>query len=154
MKRVSITKEFTWDMAHMLGGHEGLCKNLHGHTYKMQVEVCRIDGDVIKNCEASKSMVVDFKDLKNIVKAKIVEPLDHAFMYWNQSPDAAEHQIADILRSTGKKVVEVNFRPTAEEMAIDFFDQLSKDLEDCGLDVLCIRVWETPSSFAEVKKEK
>ncbi len=34
-----IAKEFSFDMAHMLDGHDGKCQNLHGHTYKLQVEV-------------------------------------------------------------------------------------------------------------------
>ena len=69
MEQITITKEFTWDMAHMLAGHLGLCKNLHGHTYKMHVKVCSKEDSV---CERQ-DMVMDFKDLKEIIKEKIID---------------------------------------------------------------------------------
>ena len=153
MSNVSITKEFSWDMAHMLAGHEGLCKNLHGHTYKMQVEVCRNSGGVIEGLECSNGMVIDFKDLKNIVKTKIIDPLDHAFIYWTNSTDPLENEIANLLIKNGRKVFGVNFRPTAEEMALNFFNELDKYLSLSGIELKRIKIWETPESFAEVKRE-
>jgi 6-pyruvoyltetrahydropterin/6-carboxytetrahydropterin synthase len=153
MRKVTVVKEFTWDMAHMLAGHEGLCKNLHGHTYRMQVEVSRLDGDLVVENGNSQGMVVDFKILKDLVKGKIIKPLDHAFMYWKESTDEVEHEIARLLKKNGKKVVEVSYRPTAEEMALNFFDELSKEMEACSLELCSIKIWETPTSFAEVKKE-
>lgn len=153
MKKVTIVKEFSWDMAHMLAGHDGLCSNLHGHTYRMQVEVSRLDGGVSQKCGSSQGMVVDFKDLKDIVKSKIIKPMDHCFMYWKDSTDDVEHEIAKLLKKSGKKVVEVSYRPTAEEMALNFFEELSKELENHKLELLSVRVWETPESYAEFKKE-
>ena len=153
MRKVTVVKEFTWDMAHMLAGHEGLCKNLHGHTYRMQVEVSRLDGGSVGKNGNTQGMVVDFKVLKDLVKSKIVKPLDHAFMYWKDSTDEVEHEIARLLKKNEKKVVEVSYRPTAEEMALNFYDELSKELEGCGLELCSVKIWETPTSFAEVKKE-
>lgn len=153
MGKVSITKEFSWDMAHILAGHEGLCKNLHGHTYKMQIEVTRKSEDVIMSEINCKGMVIDFKDLKQLVKDKIVEPLDHAFMYWVNSPEQLEHEIAEILIKNERKVARVNYRPTAEEMAMDFFTTLTKELLLLNLELRAVKVWETPTSFAEVKGE-
>ena len=153
MGKVSITKEFSWDMAHLLAGHEGLCKNLHGHTYKMQIEVTRVAEDVIMSELNSQGMVIDFKDLKQLVKDKIVGPLDHAFMYWINSPEPLEHEIAEILIKNKRKVARVNYRPTAEEMAMNFFDTLTKELVPLNLELRAVKVWETPTSFAEVKGE-
>ena len=153
MGKVSITKEFSWNMAHLLAEHEGLCKNLHGHTYKMQIEVTRKEEDVIMSHASSEGMVLDFKDLKQLVNVKIVEPLDHAFMYWINSPDIVEHEIAKILIKNGRKVAKVNYRTTAEEMAIDFFSILAKELLVINIELKCVKVWETPTSFAEVRGE-
>ena len=153
MGKVSITKEFSWNMAHLLAEHEGLCKNLHGHTYKMQIEVTRKEEDVIMSHASSEGMVLDFKDLKQLVNVKIVEPLDHAFMYWINSPDIVEHEIAKILIKNGRKVAKVNYRTTAEEMAIDFFSILAKELLVINIELKCVKVRETPTSFAEVRGE-
>ena len=153
MGKVSITKEFSWNMAHLLAEHEGLCKNLHGHTYKMQIEVTRKTEDVIISDGSSQGMVIDFKELKKLVNVKIVEPLDHAFMYWINSPDAVEHEIGKILIKNGRKVAKVNYKSTAEEMAMNFFTTLTKDLLVLNIELKSVKVWETPTSFAEVRGE-
>ncbi|MCX7920699.1 MAG: 6-carboxytetrahydropterin synthase [Clostridia bacterium] len=153
MSKISISKEFTWDMAHMLSDHKGACKNLHGHTYRMQVQVSRVGNRLLGNTGHSDGMVMDFSDLKNIVKEKIVEPIDHSFMYWCNSNDPVEHELAELLRKNGRKVAVVNYRPTAEEMAYEFFKTLTEELKRVNIIVEGIRVWETPTSFAEVRRE-
>ena len=70
----TITKEFEFAAAHNLPNHEGLCKNLHGHNYKLQVT---ISGDIQKIGLAS-GMIMDFGDLKKIVKKHILDILDHS----------------------------------------------------------------------------
>ena len=72
-----VSKEFSFDMAHLLDGHDGKCQNLHGHTYKLQVEVC---GNLYAS-GAKQGMVIDFSDLKSIVKRAVLDPMDHAFIY-------------------------------------------------------------------------
>lgn len=146
---IKVTKEFSWDMAHMLADHKGLCRNLHGHTYRMQVTIARKDEHLIKSNKSSEGMVLDFKDIKKIVNQEIIDPLDHGFMYWIHSPDKTEHEVAELLEKTGKKVAAVEFRPTAEEMSIDFFNRLEDRFSGLGVTVLSIKVWETPSSYAE-----
>lgn len=153
MKKVTVTKEYTWDMAHMLAEHKGLCQNLHGHTYKMQVEVSRLAGGVVMEKGAEFGMVIDFKSLKELVEGKIVKPLDHSFMYWKGSTDVVEQGIGELLKKNGKKIAEVDFRPTAEEMAMSFFEMLVPGLEAIGLELEALRLWETPTSYAEVTKE-
>lgn len=133
-----VTKEFKFDMSHMLAGHPGLCKNLHGHTYKLEVTV---------EDELVDGMVIDFKDLKNIVNGLVVDKCDHAFMYNQSSTDDAEHEIARVLNKHHKKVVKTNFRPTAENMVIWIFGVL---LRDGDLNIKKVRLYETPTSYAEV----
>lgn len=72
MKNMLITKEFTFDSAHKLDWHHGKCKNLHGHTYKLQVTV---KGNLNKN-----GVVIDFGDLKEIANKKVIEVLDHKYL--------------------------------------------------------------------------
>jgi 6-pyruvoyltetrahydropterin/6-carboxytetrahydropterin synthase len=153
MAKITVTKEFSWDMAHMLSGHEGLCKNLHGHTYKMQVEVSSKGGSLIEDDKSSKGMIIDFKNLKEIVRDKIIDRLDHAFLYWTGSGDVVEHKIAELLKESGRKVAEVPYRPTAEEMVIDFYNILFVELGHHAIIVESIKLWETPTSFAEVRGE-
>lgn len=148
-----VTKEYTWDMAHMLEGHLGLCKNVHGHTYKMHVTVASRDkeNEVITEGPAF-GMVCDFKDLKTIVSGYIVEPLDHAFMYNMHSKDPVEQKIASVLVETGRKTVPVEYRPTAENMAKHFYAILDKAFADKPFELVEVIVWETPTSFASYKK--
>ena len=150
MNQISITKEFTWDMAHMLSDYSGLCSNLHGHTYKMHVEVCRND-NLITNSLHLDGMVLDFSQIKRIVHDKIIDSIDHAFMYWDKSNDEVEQDIAKLLISKGKKVYSVSYRTTVEQMANHFFEILSKEFLNYNIIVKKIKIWETPTSFAEVR---
>lgn len=90
---MKITKIFTFDSSHMLDGHDGKCQNLHGHTYKLEITVS--DG-IIKG-GAKDGMVMDFTDLKAIVKQHITDPFDHAFIY--HGGNSRECQIAALLEA-------------------------------------------------------
>ncbi|GFR34705.1 6-carboxytetrahydropterin synthase QueD [Thermobrachium celere] len=138
---LSVSKEFTFEAAHMLSEHEGECKNLHGHSYKLIVEATG---------EIQNGMVIDFKDLKNIVKETIIDKIDHSFIYFNNSKDDVEHKIAEVLKGAGKKIFEVNYRPTAENMAMHFYNILNDNLKYKGLKVVSIILYETQKSFAKV----
>lgn len=135
-----ISKEFSFDMAHLLDGHDGKCQNLHGHTYKLQVEVA---GELFSE-GAKKAMVMDFSDLKQAVKTAVLEPMDHAFIYDQTSQ--RESQIAALLQQLDSKTFGVPFRTTAEQLAQFIFQRLK---QECGLPVSAIRLWETPTSFCE-----
>lgn len=134
-----IAKEFSFDMAHLLDGHDGKCQNLHGHTYKLQVEVC---GALIEE-GAKCGMVIDFSDLKAIVQREILEPMDHAFIFDTTSP--RECQIARLLSELQSKQFGIPMRTTAENLARFMFERL----EQAGLAVSLIRLWETPTSYCE-----
>ena len=69
---MEITKEFTFDSAHQLNWHQGKCKNLHGHTYKLRVTV---KGEIKQN-----GIIIDFGELKKIVNESVIEQLDHKFL--------------------------------------------------------------------------
>lgn len=148
---ITATKEYSWDMAHMLAGHGGLCKNVHGHTYKMQVTIFHIPPHKLEPEGPAEGMVVDFKDLKSVVQELIVNELDHGFMAWSLTKDKAELAVIKALSDNGRKVVLVDYRPTAENMAINFLHQINYQLNIIGApyQVISVKVWETPTSFAE-----
>ncbi len=70
--KVSITKVFTFDSAHHLNNYNGKCKNLHGHTYKLEVTV--------KGVPDENGLVVDFHDLKDIVEDEVLSGIDHKYL--------------------------------------------------------------------------
>ena len=145
---VTVTKEVTFDCAHMLDGHEGLCRNLHGHTYKVQVTARRSGGFLISKGPA-KGMVLDFSALKGIMQAHIVEPFDHAFVYHGGTADEFEESLYDLCEQYDKKVMRCNFRPTAENMANYFYEKLNQAVRAEPFEIINVKVWETPTSFAE-----
>lgn len=155
---LAITKEYTWDCAHMLANHEGLCKNIHGHTYKMEVTVARINNDedkynavITDSGHPAEGMVTDFKHLKEIVKGEIVDKLDHAMIINMYSADPCEQEVYKLLEKYGKKIYPVCYRPTAENMAMSFARKIDYMLREknLGLTVLKVRLYETPTSYAD-----
>ncbi|OZN25482.1 6-carboxytetrahydropterin synthase QueD [Actinobacillus seminis] len=136
-----VSKEFSFDMAHILDGHDGKCQNLHGHTYKLQVEV---SGDLVPD-GAKKGMVVDFTDVKTVVKEAILDPMDHAFIY--DTTSERECKIAALLNELNSKTFGIPVRTTAEEMARFMFNRLKGKLS-----ISAIRLWETPTSFCEYRE--
>jgi 6-pyruvoyltetrahydropterin/6-carboxytetrahydropterin synthase len=135
----TVTKTVRFDAAHVLTNHEGLCKNLHGHTYRVDVSVSCGDG-------MPGDMVMDFKELKRLANETICERFDHAFMYNTASP--GETEIAAVVERNGMRTVPIPFRSTAENLAKLFFTELEKKI--AGLS--SVRVWETQDSSAEYRK--
>ena len=134
----TVTKTVRFDAAHILTNHQGLCKNLHGHTYRVDVSVSQADG-------TGGDMVIDFKDLKRIAAETICDRFDHAFMYSTASE--GEREIAAVVEKHGMRTVALPFRSTAENLAKMFFDDLRAKVP--GLASVC--VWETADSCAEYR---
>ncbi|MRN38411.1 6-carboxytetrahydropterin synthase QueD [Neisseria sp. N95_16] len=136
---MKITKIFSFDSSHMLDGHDGKCQNLHGHTYKLEITV----SDGLIQGGAKDGMVMDFTDLKAIVKQEIIDPFDHAFIY--DGSNERESQIAALLDGWNMKILRLNYRTTAENMSMEMFTRLKQ----AGLKVCSVKLWETPTSCAE-----
>ncbi|MDE4018465.1 6-carboxytetrahydropterin synthase QueD [Glaesserella parasuis] len=134
-----IAKEFSFDMAHMLDGHDGKCKNLHGHTYTLQVEIA---GE-LHTGGAKSGMVMDYSDLKAVVKQHILDKMDHAFIL--DFTREKELQVAPLPPTLDSKNFCLSCRSPAEQMAKYIFDTLTTE----GLPVSLIRLWETPTSYCE-----
>jgi 6-pyruvoyltetrahydropterin/6-carboxytetrahydropterin synthase len=141
---VRITKEFKFEMAHALYGYDGLCANIHGHSYKLWVTV---KGEVKnENGHTKDGMLMDFTDLKSIVKPEIVDKYDHSLVLNANSPHA------DLDLSAFNKVYYLNYQPTSENLVLDFANFIKEQLPD-GVDLLKVVLSETASSFAEWNKE-
>lgn len=140
---MKITKIFTFDSSHMLDGHDGKCRNLHGHTYKLEITV---SGSLVES-GAKAGMVMDFTDLKSVVKREIIDPFDHAFIYHTENE--RERQIGTMLEGWQMKTLPLPCRTTAENMAILMFGRLKK----AGLAVCAVKLWETPTSCAQYEGE-
>lgn len=122
----TVTKEFRWEMAHVLENHNGLCKNLHGHNYRMLVEVKRLGEEVAEETKTSvEGMVVDFKDLGLFVNETVIEFFDHSFCY--NEANAVNSAIALFLVKTIKqKIAPMPYRVTAENIAKFCYEKLQK----------------------------
>ena len=142
-KVIRITKEFKFETGHALYGYDGLCKNVHGHSYKLSVTLL---GTPITDPDHVKfGMVMDFGDLKKIVNETIVTPFDHATVL---NVDSPHKELADTMESRGHKIMRVQYQPTSEMMVLDFAEKIKARLpEQLKLHHLILR--ETETSYAE-----
>jgi 6-pyruvoyltetrahydropterin/6-carboxytetrahydropterin synthase len=143
-----IAKDFRWEMAHRLPEHTGGCRNVHGHSYRMWIEIAgEPDAD---DRSSSQGMVMDYFDLKKMVDPLVAE-IDHSFLC-----DRSDTLIANFLESSGLKAVYVDFPTTAENLAKWFFERLKAILHPMGdsyskhLRELRVRIQETERTYAEV----
>ena len=137
---IRITKEFKFEMAHALHGYDGLCKNIHGHSYKLWVTV---KGEVRnENGHVKDGMVIDFAELKEIVKPEIIDKYDHSLVLNANSPHAS------IDLSAFEKVFYLPYQPTSENLVMDFTtiiqSKMTKSITLCK-----VVLSETATSFAE-----
>ncbi|WP_233899932.1 6-pyruvoyl trahydropterin synthase family protein [Tenacibaculum piscium] len=143
MNNIRITKQFTFETGHALYGYDGKCKNVHGHSYKLFVTVT---GQPISDSSNVKfGMVIDFGDLKKIVKEEIVDIFDHATVFNQNTPHI---ELAKELKDRGHHVILVDYQPTSEMMAIDFAKKIKDRLPE-NIKLHGIKLQETDTSFAE-----
>lgn len=142
---VKITKEITFDMAHMLSNYNGKCANLHGHTYKLQVTV---EGEV----DEDSRMVIDFNRLKEAIEDCVMERLDHAVAFSDTMfRGEAEDELLKWAEKYGMKYqIIANGKTTCENMAVEIKKLLNDYLFNDGFHCkVFVKLWETPTSFAE-----
>ena len=137
---IRITKEFKFEMAHALHGYDGLCKNIHGHSYKLCVTV---KGEIKNDSgNAKDGMVLDFDILKSIVKPEIINKYDHSLVLNANSP----HSEIDL--SAFEKVFFLPYQPTSENLVTDFALKIKNKLPQ-GIELYKVVLSETATSFAE-----
>ena len=143
MSRIRITKEFTFETGHALYGHDGKCKNIHGHSYKLSVTV--LGNPVLDSNDPKLGMIMDFSDLKKIVKEEIVDRFDHATIFNKNTPHI---ELANNLKSLGHNVVLVDYQPTSEMLVTDFADKIKNRLPK-NIKLFSLKLRETASCYAE-----
>ncbi|WP_298155135.1 6-carboxytetrahydropterin synthase [Flavobacterium sp.] len=143
MSRIRITKQFSFETGHALYGYDGKCKNVHGHSYKLSVTVIGTPIDDVSNVKYG--MVIDFTDLKHIVREEIVDLFDHATVFNRNTPHV---ELANELKDRGHHVILVEYQPTSENMVVDFAEKIKRRLPH-GIDLFSLKLQETDSSFAE-----
>ena len=143
MSNIRITKQFTFETGHALYGYDGKCKNVHGHSYKLSVTV--IGKPITDTSNVKFGMVIDFSDLKKIVKEEIVDIFDHATVFNQNTPHI---ELAAELKNRGPHVILVDYQPTSENMVIDFAKKI-KDRLPKGILLHSLKLQETETSFAE-----
>ena len=137
---IRITKEFKFEMAHALHAYDGLCANIHGHSYRLLVTV---RGNIKEEKGSPKNgMVLDFSVLKEIVKPMIIEKYDHSLVLNANSP----HR--DINFSAFEKVYFLPYQPTSENLVTDFALQIKEKLPE-SIELYKVVLSETATSFAE-----
>jgi len=143
MSNIRITKQFSFETGHALYGYDGKCKNVHGHSYKLSVTV--IGKPITDNSNVKYGMVIDFTDLKKIVKEEIVDLFDHATVFNQNTPHI---ELANELKSRGHHVILVEYQPTSENMVIDFAQKIQSRLPE-NIALHSLKLQETDTSFAE-----
>lgn len=143
MGLIRITKQFSFETGHALYGYDGKCRNVHGHSYKLSVTVI---GEPISDKEHVKlGMVIDFGDLKKIVKQKIVDVFDHATVFNKNTPHV---ELAKELQDRGHNVILVDYQPTSENMIQDFAEKIKQELPS-HVQLFALKLQETETSYAE-----
>ena len=126
-----------FDSAHFLAGYEGKCSNIHGHRWTVEA---KIRGEELQSSGTKRGMLIDFGDLKKAVRG-LADSFDHALIYETGS---LRSSTLAALNEEGFRLIEVGFRPTAENFARHFFELLSQqELVPCS-----VTVYETPENCA------
>lgn len=139
---IRITKEFKFEMAHALKGYDGPCKNIHGHSYSLNVTVV---GHPISDENSPKlGMVMDFGDLKKIVRKAVVDEFDHALVLNNKMPEG----IVSEMKQNFERIILLDYQPTSELMVADFATRIKALLPD-NITLKHLLLRETVTSYAE-----
>lgn len=143
MSNIRITKQFSFETGHALYGYDGKCRNVHGHSYKLAVTV--IGNPITDTNNVKFGMVIDFSDLKKIVKEEIVNVFDHATVFNKNTPHI---ELAKELKNRDHNVLLVDYQPTSEMMIIDFAEKIKKRLPE-NIQLNSLKLRETDTSYAE-----
>ena len=142
-KKIRLTKQFEFEMAHTLTGYDGSCREIHGHSYKLFVTVA---GCPDQNPDNPKfGMTLDFGILKRLVNEHIIDRYDHSLVI---RATGHNHTLIDVLRGDFSKVQVVDYQPTCENMVMRFAESIMKELPE-GVELIMVRLCETATSYAE-----
>jgi len=136
---LKIAKEFYWEMGHRLPDHFGLCKNIHGHSYKM---ILTVEGQMNEQ-----QMVIDYYDLEKIINP-IIQEFDHSFMV-----NKNDKIVIEFLNQINSKKVEVDFDATVENICLFMLNKIKDASLPKNIRAITVRVYETKFDYAEERLE-
>lgn len=139
---IRVTREFTFEMAHVLRNYDGPCKNVHGHSYRLFVTLSGTPENDKNN--PKNGMVIDFTELKNIVLKKIINQFDHSVVI---SRDFDKDKSMMASKIFGNTVV-VDYQPTCENLVADFAGRLKDEFPE-NVRLYSLKLYETAKSYAE-----
>ncbi|MFA5782613.1 MAG: 6-carboxytetrahydropterin synthase [Bacteroidales bacterium] len=142
MSNIRITKEFRFEMAHALLEYDGLCSNIHGHSYQLIVTI--IGKPLNDPSNAKNGMVMDFGELKEIVKKEILRHFDHALVLNAATPEKEKISSMPLF----EKIIFLPYQPTCENLLSDFAERIAKYLPN-GVKLHSVKLRETINSYAE-----
>ena len=150
---ISITRTFKFEMAHYLPNHNGNCRFLHGHSYKLEVTVTPLLNNKLSERNVNDpqyGMVIDFGNLNKIVQKKIIDVFDHSLTVWDKYVD---DDFKKGLDQFNDRINYIDYRPTAELMCIDFYNRIDEELRNDLIKIKKIKLYETDNSYAEYESE-
>ena len=136
---MKIAKEFYWEMGHRLPDHFGLCKNIHGHSYKM---ILTVEGQINEQ-----QMVIDYYDLEKIINP-IIQEFDHSFMV-----NKNDKIVLEFLNQIQSKKVEVDFDATVENICLFVLNKIKNASLPKNIKAVTVRIYETKFDYAEETTE-
>ncbi len=142
MSIIRITKEFDFEAAHALWNYKDLCKNIHGHSYKLFVTVTGIP--VMDKNNPKYGMLMDFSDLKAIVRKNIIDVFDHSLIIFKEANTEALKVTAQMF----DRLILTDYQPTCENMVNDFALKI-KELFPENVKLHSLKLFETATSYAE-----
>lgn len=145
MSTVRVTKRFTFEAAHALQCHDGLCASIHGHSYVLDVTL--IGTPRLEPGHPKDGMVVDFADLKQVVKSAVVDTYDHTLLL--HVDDKASRPSGEAAMS---RVRLTPWQPTCENMLLDIVATLQRAMPT-GMVLHRVRLQETATSWADWQRD-
>lgn len=140
--KIRLTKIFNFEMAHALPDYDGACRHIHGHSFRL--EVCVSGKPLQQPGHPKNGMVLDFKDLKNLVNEAFVKKFDHALVL----PQTVGPEVFAMLENHFGRVLSLPFQPTCENMIAICVETLRPKMPP-GVDLWSVKLSETATSFAE-----
>jgi len=144
---VLVTKIFHFEMAHALWNYDGKCKQLHGHSYILEV---KLQGEIINNpLDPKNGMIIDFGDLKSIIKTHIIEVFDHSVVLNKKASEADLTTVSGLFDNA----IIVDYQPTCENLVVDFAQKIMP-LLPTKVKLYALKLYETATSYAEWYNDK
>ncbi len=141
LQRVRVTKRFTFELAHALSGHDGVCAGVHGHSYVLDIMLIGIPR--AEPGHPKDGMVMDFADLKHIVQEAVIDRYDHALLLHEREMDRIVQDEAMFART-----VFTPWQPTCENILLDVVGRIQRALpKEAHLNA--VRLQETATSWAD-----